>query len=348
MSKPKFSQRMRYAAVLTALFLLSLTGFYSCQKSKAPSGNDEQTTALTPSPTDRLYSVANVFYTEDRSKAEVWFYESPMVFEFYTNNPHAVASFEALKNAKENNLPVNVRLSVIAGNRIDVAFPATTEQRARFAAENAKRETAVSVPAPEEVSQGRVALVGVVPNTATLNTIFNKVRAQCCRLPGPYTYGQCVPYQFVADGCYARAHKMRQIIENFYGYTSYKVFNYACNGSGTLSVNATLWGNNCCVKWWYHVASYVYVQSGSSQVAYLLDPAMFNGPVSIATWVAAQKSAACGYNGTAQGQVYYTSPAYAPSSLNTATCTLTPFADNTYTAADATCASYSAKQGCVF
>lgn len=334
--------------VIAALFLLASAGMYSCQKGKAPESNNETPVAVTPQPTDRLYSVANVFYTEDGSRAEVWFYESPMVFEFNADAPNAAATFATLKSAKENNVPVNVRLSVITGNRVDVAYPSTSEQRAVFSAAAAKRETAVSVPAPEEISQGRVALVGVVPNVATLNTIFNKVRDQCCKLPGPYIYGQCVPFQFVADGCYARAHKMRQIIENFYGYTSYKVFNYACNGAGTLSVKATLWGNNCCVKWWYHVASYVYVQSGSSQVAYLLDPAMFTGPVSIGTWVAAQKNTTCGYNGSAQGQVYYTSLAYAPSSLNTATCTLTPFGDNTYTAANATCASYAPKQGCTF
>lgn len=348
MIKPNFFKRMRYLTVITALILVSITGFYSCQKSKAPAGGDEQTTAITPLPTDRLYSVANVFYTEDGSKAEVWFYESPMVFEFSANAPNAAATFETLKNAKENKLPVNVRMAVMTGNRVDVAYPSTTEQRTSYSAAVSKRETAVSVPSPEEISQGRVALVGVVPNVATLNTIFNKVRDQGCLAAGPYTYGQCVPYQFVADGCYARAHKMRQIIESFYGYTSYKVFNYACNGAGTLSVKATLWGNNCCVKWWYHVASYVYVQSGSSQVAYLLDPAMFTGPVSIGTWVAAQKNVSCGYAGAAQGQVYYTSPAYAPSALNTATCTLTPFADNTYTAANATCASYAPKQGCSF
>jgi len=75
---------------------------------------------------------------------------------------------------------------------------------------------------------------------------------------------------------------------------------------------------------------------------------MFTGPVSIPTWVAAQKNVGCGYNGSSQGQVYYTSNAYAPSSLTTATCTLVPYADNTYTAANATCASYAPKQGCSF
>ncbi len=347
MIKPNHLQGIRSIAVVAVLLLISSIGFYSCKKNKATLA-DEQTTALIPSASDRLYSVANVYYTNDGNTAEAWFYETPLVFDFNAKTASGKANFEALTYAKENNLPVNIRLAANSEHTVSLVIPSTSEQQARYKAEASKREIAEAVPSPEQMAQSRAPLTAVVPSTAVLNTIFNKIRDNCCKLPGPYTYGQCIPFQFVADGCYARAHKMRQIIEDFYGYTSYKVFNYACNGSGTLSVNATLWGNNCCVKWWYHVASYVYVQVGSSQVAYLLDPAMFTGPVSIATWVAAQKSAACGYNGSAQGQVYYTSPAYAPNSLNTATCTLVPFADNTYTSADATCASYAPKQGCVF
>jgi hypothetical protein len=344
----KYPKKIRSVFVIAVLLLTCFAGFYSCQKNKAPA-DDPQSELLQPGAHDRFYSVANVFYTADGKSVQAWFYESPQIFSFSVTNPHAKANFDALKYAKENNVPVNVRLSESASDRIDVIIPSTTEQRAGFKADMAKREMATPVPSPEEVAaQGTNNLVGVIPNVATLNTIFNKIKDQCCKSPGPYTYGQCVPFQFVADGCYARAHKMRQIIENFYGYTSYKVFNYACNGSGTLSVSATLWNNNCCVNWWYHVASYVYVQVGSSQVAYLIDPAMFTGPVSISSWVSAQKNAGCGYNGSAQGQVYYTSNAYAPSSLNTGTCTLVPFADNTYTAADATCASYAPKQGCFF
>jgi hypothetical protein len=189
--------------------------------------------------------------------------------------------------------------------------------------------------------------VSVVPNTTVLNNIFNTVRSQCCKLPAVIIYGPLIPFQFVADGCYARAHKARQLIESYYGYTSYKVFNYACDYSGTLSVKATLWGNNCCVKWWYHVASYVRVQVGASQYNYVIDPSMFSGPVTISTWVAAQKNVSCGYAGAAQGQVYYTSNAYAPTVIN-APCTLVPYADNTYTAANATCTAYCSKQGCSF
>jgi len=355
--KPNYPRVIRSMPFITTLLIISIVVFFSCQKNKTTVA-DEKIEALKPAGTERLLSVANVYYTTDGKKAEAWFYETPLVFEFNASGANAKTNFDALQYAKENNLPVNVRTVANVENWIDKITPATSEQITSFSAEISKREAAEMVPAPAEPGlvpgplnqskESAIALVSVIPSTTVLNTIFNKVRAQCCKLPGPYTYGQCVPFHFVADGCYARAHKMRQIIESYYGYTSYKVFNYACNGAGTLSVKATLWSNNCCVHWWYHVASYVIVQVGTAQYAYLIDPAMFTGPVSIPTWVAAQKSVACGYAGAAQGQVYYTSNAYAPSSLNTTTCVLVPYADNTYTAANATCAAYAPKQGCSF
>jgi hypothetical protein len=303
---------------------------------------------------DRLLSVANVYYTEDGKKAEAWFYETPIVYEFSADGPNAKRNFELLKNAKEKKEPVNVRPAEKNENLIDVITPATAGQLKNFRDIISKLLFTTEVPAPaipdslRRINRKINIPAGVVPNLATLNNIFNTVKSQCCKLPGVLLYGQCIPFQFVADGCYARAHKMRQVIENHFGYTSYKVFNYACNGAGTLSVKATLWGNNCCVKWWYHVASYVIVQVGGNQYGYLIDPAMFTGPVSIPTWVAAQKNTGCGYGGAAQGQVYYSSNAYVPSTLDDITCKLIPSADNNYTAANATCAAYSVKQGCSF
>lgn len=335
-----------------AVLLLTILGFTSCQKNKTPA-EETKPQAAAPTGTERLLSVANVYYTADGRNAEAWFYETPLVYEFSASAAYAKENFQALQYAKENKLPVNVTTYASTENLIARITPATEEQVQRFREDAAKRPAAEQVPSPDDPNPSFAnpqpsSLTAVVPNTTVLNNIFNTIKSQCCKLPAVLLYPPCIPFQFVADGCYARAHKMRQIIESYYGYTSYKVFNYACNGAGTLSVSATLWGNNCCVKWWYHVTSYVYVQSGSSQVAYAIDPAMFNGPVSISTWVAAQKNVGCGYNGSAQGQVYYTSNAYAPSSLNTGTCTLVPFADNTYTAANNTCTAYSGKQGCSF
>jgi len=355
--KPNYPNGIRSISFITGFLVIIFVVFISFIRKK-PVVDETKKEAVIQDNKDRLLSVANVYHTEDGKKAEVWFYETPLVFEFNAESPNAKRNFELLKSAIEKKEPVNVKLVDRVENRIDLISPATPEQIARFKIDVSKRERAVEVktPASEKslagphfLSGGSAnKLIGVVPNTTVLNNIFNTVRGECCKLYGPYLFGQCVPYQFVADGCYARAHKMRQVIESWYGYTSYKVFNYACNAAGTLSVKASLWGNNCCVHWWYHVASYVIVQVGTNQYGYLIDPAMFTGPVGIPTWVAAQKNVSCGYGGAAQGQVYYTSNAYAPSTLNTATCTLVPYADNSYTAANATCAAYAPRKGCSF
>ncbi len=333
------------ALVFTVVILLGASLLLnSCEKD-----NPIAIASALPANTDRLMSVANVYYTDDGKNVEAWFFETPSVYEFSINSPNAKSNFENLEYAKENKIPVNVRVAAIGRTMIDLIIPATPEQIATFKAEVSKTEMATqvdttgSLPASKESA---TTLISTVPNMTTLNNIFNSHRAQCALLMGPPQYGVFVPFQYVEDGCYARAHKARQMVESGYGYTSYKIFNYACNGSNTLRVKATLWGNDCCAKWWYHVASYVYV--GTSTTKYVIDPSMFSGPVTSATWLAAQKSTICGYNNTAQGTVYYSSNAYALniSSLNTSNCTIVPTALNTYTSANAKCNSYSNLQGC--
>jgi hypothetical protein len=348
MSKRNYSKSARTFLFVAVCTMLASVIFYACTKSsdKAPVAEE----ALTLKSTDRLLSVANVYYTNAGKTVTALFYETPLVHQFSSSIKNSGQFFNLLKDAKDKGLPINVRVSDAQGGLIEAVIAATPEQIKAFNDSKADVEVAEEVENPETLNTGNRRLVGVIPNIATLNTIFNTLKNQGCRAAGPYIYGQCVPFQYVADGCYARAHKMRQIIEGTYGYTSYKVFNYADQcplTPGVLAVNATLWGNNCCVNWWYHVAPYVYVQSGTSQVAYLLDPSMHSGPVAISTWLAAQKNTACGYTaGTVHKQAYYTSNAYAPSGFNYSTCTITVAADNTYTASNSTCSAYSGLQGC--
>lgn len=349
MSKRNYSQNARNFFFIVVCTLLSSTIFYACNKTSDKALVVEE--PLTLKSSDRLLSVANVYYANNGKTVTALFFETPLVHEFNAGIKNSVQYYNLLKEAKEKKLPINVRVSDPQLGLIEAVIAATPEQIKAFNDSKANMEAAEEVENPEAISaSNNTRLTGVIPNVATLNTIFNTLRNQGCLAAGPILYGQCVPYQYVADGCYARAHKMRQIIEGTYGYTSYKVFNYAdqCPAvPGVLAVKATLWGNNCCVRWWYHVAPYVYVQSGASQVAYLLDPSMHSAPVAISTWLAAQKNTSCGYTtSTVHKQAYYTSPAYAPSGFNYGTCTITVAADNTYTAANATCAAYAGRIGC--
>jgi hypothetical protein len=54
----------------------------------------------------------------------------------------------------------------------------------------------------------------IVPNYKKAKKMFAFCATQSCPLPGPYDISPCIPFQYVIDGCYARAHKMRWIIHD--------------------------------------------------------------------------------------------------------------------------------------
>jgi hypothetical protein len=148
--------------------------------------------------------------------------------------------------------------------------------------------------------------VKTVPSFAVAKTIFNYCAAQGCYL-GPTQVQPCIPFEYVRDGCFARAHKMRWIIETKYGYCSEKVFSY-----GNLDVKADKWGG-CCVGWWYHVAPLIRVAGkGGRSLCYVIDPGMFNEPVLLSVWLAAQGNITCDGTSAVTGYSIQPSSAYTP------------------------------------
>jgi Glutaminase len=85
----------------------------------------------------------------------------------------------------------------------------------------------------------------VLPSYAKAREIFDFCAKQSCHLPGPYDISPCIPFQYVVDGCYARAHKMRWIITTKYRYCCEKVFSFANQNDDSLAVKADKWGGYC-------------------------------------------------------------------------------------------------------
>ena len=184
-----------------------------------------------------------------------------------------------------------------------------------------------------------------VPNYAKAKEIFDFCAEQSCHLPGPYDITPCIPFQYVRDGCYARAHKMRKIITTKYGYCCEKVFSFANQGQDTLAVQANKWGG-CCVNWWYHVAPLIRVKikilNFNFVLAMVIDPGMFNNPVLLSTWLGAQKNTACSPNANVSMYSIQAGSAYAPANYSgTAFST-----DPAYTATDATLINYAGLVTC--
>lgn len=141
----------------------------------------------------------------------------------------------------------------------------------------------------------------ILPSYSKAKEIFDFCAQLSCHLPGPYTVSPCIPFQYVRDGCYARAHQMRRIITTRYRYCCEKVFSFANQGNDELAVKADKWGG-CCVTWWYHVAPLVRVSMRlrgfprTLVLAMVIDPGMFDKPVLLSTWLAAQQNTACSSN----------------------------------------------------
>jgi hypothetical protein len=184
----------------------------------------------------------------------------------------------------------------------------------------------------------------IMPSYRVAREIFDFCAAQSCNLPGPPAISPCIPFQYVIDGCYARAHKMRQIIEDRYGYCCEKVFSFANENYDTLAVKAIKWGG-CCVTWWYHVAPLVRVRvrlklgpiSLQFVLAMVIDPGMFDKPVLLSSWLMAQQDAACSQY--AHVSMYAIEPGSAYTPANVAGTAFTT--DPTYALTDATLTAYA-------
>jgi Glutaminase len=147
--------------------------------------------------------------------------------------------------------------------------------------------------------------IKTIPSFAMAKTIFDYCAAQGCYL-GTAQVQPCIPFEYVPDGCFVRAHKMKEIIEKKFSYCCEKVFSY-----GELNIRADKWGG-CCISWWYHVAPMIRVKEGGRTVCYVIDPSMFNEPVLLSTWLDAQQNTSCNPNARVNRYSIQPSSAYTP------------------------------------
>lgn len=111
--------------------------------------------------------------------------------------------------------------------------------------------------------------------------LFNWLASASCNprtVPPP-----CIPFLYPDDGCWGRAHEMAGRIVSV-GNGPGKVWNY-----GNLRAN-TRNNPNCYVRWGWHVAPILCI-TGWREYA-VIDPSMFNAPVSVSTWKNAQQDPA--------------------------------------------------------
>jgi hypothetical protein len=103
-----------------------------------------------------------------------------------------------------------------------------------------------------------------------------------------------IAFRYPTDGCYARAHLMVRRLQQR-GLKPWKVWSFA-NGGEKLYVRTPNHPKGH-VEWRYHVAPILRVRLANNQQRWwVIDPALFKGPVAISTWRNTQKRPQARYN----------------------------------------------------
>lgn len=285
---------------LIAVLALSVLSIVSCKKSE-PASNEQISNDI-----EFLGNYIPFSLDEsDKGSATVGFLQSARPFSFDVSKADNSSYVSLLKKGIDASSPVAVYVYKNT-NEIAKVQPASAEAVA-------KHKASLIAPAKTEA-------LPTIPNETTLNNLFNKLKA------AP------IPFKFATDGCYARAHKMRQMILAD-GYDADKLFVYGNLAAGT---------STCCVRWTYHVAPLVNVKvaSGATEQR-ILDPSLFSTPVTVSTWLNACRNTNCyfaaSYSSTRQmaGSVYY----IAATGSNAVY-------DNNYVSTNCVIQAYSGLSGC--
>jgi hypothetical protein len=310
-------------AVAATLLLFSIF-FFSCTQKKL--------SAVIPSSVfqlnSALVSVAIVDKSTDGTFVKVRFFQRQQPFVLSSATTGYTDIVKQLERSAETGTMLKAELDIKKGNLLRITEPTgkELEEFRKFSSPekitNAKLED-IDVhlldPSFNDITDkiGKFARpscgnLKIVPSYHKLVKIFNLCKKQACVGGGPYTVSPCIPFQYVPDGCYARAHKMRYIIEELCGYCSHKVFSFAL-GQDDLAVRANFVGG-CCVQWWYHVAPLVPVRSKHGRIrCYVIDPSMFNKPVLLTEWLSAQENTSCTANANVTKYSIQPSSAFWPS-----------------------------------
>jgi len=314
----KINFMKKYFLKILPLFLGLALFFTACIRKVNPDpGNiPDQNVAEAPVG-DIVTTVANIINRPDGS-IEYNFNERQAVFIVPANNPNFSSILSIAKEGLAGTKPVKL---VLGGYNVlnNLIWPSAAETKIYLDWYKLK------IVRPEPARLVRVSAIDtnvfnnvdfqnwiifrsctkVIPDYATAKKIFDYCAQQQCTF-GPTQVQPCIPFQYVIDGCFARAHKMRSIIEGKYRYCSEKVFSY-----GDLNVKANKWGG-CCVSWWYHVAPLVRVKTSKGTFCYVIDPGMFNSPVLLSTWLSAQENTNCSSGANVNRYSIQPSSAYTP------------------------------------
>lgn len=341
---------------LLFILLIACNNNHKQKETDGTNGTGKDSTLISDT---SIVTVAALLPSADGKTMNVLFNEKEQVFTISKDDKSFAAFNRSFEDALKSKTPLKIITDPRKGNFSIVTQPSAreTELFNSFRKEMLPGDSARRIDI-SRIDTARFNIVNeylkwpvfrlctnVVPDYATAKQIFDYCAGQCCCIFGPHQVNPCIPFQYVIDGCYARAHKMRWIIENHFGYCSQKVFSFANQGNHSLAVKANKWGG-CCIQWWFHVTPLIQVRVRYGKIiktlAYVIDPGMFDQPVLLSTWLQAQENLACYASAHVDFYSIQPSSAYLPTYPNGAPFTTDP----NYVQTNATLISYANGHTC--
>lgn len=125
-----------------------------------------------------------------------------------------------------------------------------------------------------------------------LKKVFSVISSYSCNNTMRPHNLPCIPFGYIEDGCFARAHAMRRIL-NRMGYECHKLFVY---GEKDAQGNSKLRAGSDCTSWIFHVAIKLKVKRGEKGniEEVIIDPSLFpHKPVTESEWLYACRNINC-------------------------------------------------------
>lgn len=327
-------------ASLTLCLLTASCGEQSGKKDKVSADSTSVASSVktesVSTPDTGIVTIAAIRKSNDGKSTELLFNERASIYILSATDKDYPNTLKMLEQNLRNQIPFRIitssdkksiatyeSLSVKTIDSIKMSFK--TNIRATLP-EKLLRFDSIAINRVPSIDTSRLlGCTSVIPNYATALTIFKYCAAQTCSIvTPPPTVNPCIPFQYVRDGCYARAHKMKWIIENKYKYCLQKVFSFANTNNNQLAVKANKWGG-CCVTWWYHVAPLVQVKMGGITLPFVIDPGMFDEPVLLSVWLQAQANKSCSPQANVSSYSIQPAAAYAPANYQGTAFTIDPY-----------------------
>jgi len=264
---------------------------------------------------------------------------SPVAYRLDKKNPATADFIQLIKDAKEGSIIEPLKVTIDKSGKYFTKVVKVSETEERKWRESKKGKIwskEVVIMDDEEVDSKYRSSKGVVfSNLQAINFAFYLMNTHKCYSSGPSLFG-CIPFNYKPDGCYARAHRMKEVLELAYSdKTCDKLFIFSNPGASQM-LNAPGCPNT---EWLYHVAPYV--KAADTGIWYVIDPSIFNQPVTEDVWRAAMgTNNACGTMQTHGSQ-------YSPLQSAIMNCGNGQYStDNNYTHTYNTLAAFAPLSGC--